>query len=166
VAKLDARRRPGTRRALTSASKEVNAVREIRDIPVGDLMSTAVVTVTPETSVEALTDLMTKHDYNGFPVVTETGRLVGLVTRTDLFKLYLLAYRTFIPAIEDTWVSSVGAIMSTGVVALYPVEPAIKAIALMVDHRIRTIPIVTDTPAGTTVVGVVARRDLARALKP
>jgi len=109
---------------------------------------------------------MTKHDYNGFPVVTDTGRLVGLVTRTDLFKVYLLAYRPFIPAIEDTWVSSVGAIMSTGVVALYPVEPAIKAIALMVDQRIRTIPIVTDTAAGTTVVGIVARRDLARALKP
>jgi CBS domain-containing protein len=109
---------------------------------------------------------MTKHDYNGFPVVTDTGRLVGLVTRTDLFKVYLLAYRPFIPAIEDTWVSSVGAIMSTGVVALYPVEPAIKAIALMVDHRIRTIPIVTDTAAGTTVVGVIGRRDLARALKP
>jgi hypothetical protein len=29
-------------------------MREILDIPVGDLMSTAVVTVTPETSVEAL----------------------------------------------------------------------------------------------------------------
>src|SRR5215475_4867649 len=104
-------------------------MREIMDIPVGDLMSTAVVTVNPETSVEALTDLMTKHDYNGFPVVTDTGKLVGLVTRTDLFKVYLLAYRRFIPAIEDTWVSSVGAIMSPGVVALYPVEPAIKAIA-------------------------------------
>jgi CBS domain-containing protein len=117
-------------------------------------------------SIETLTELMTKHDYNGFPVITDTGRLVGLVTRSDLFKAYLLAYRTFIPALEDTWVSSIGAIMSTGVVALYPVEPAIKAIALMVDHRIRTIPIVTDTAAGTTVVGIVTRRDLARALKP
>ena len=29
-------------------------------------------------------------------------------------------------------------------------EPAIKAIALMVEHRIRTIPIVTDTVAGTS----------------
>jgi hypothetical protein len=36
--------------------------------------------------------------------------------------------------------------------------------ALMVDHRIRTIPIVTDTPAGTVVVGVVTRRNLAPAL--
>ncbi len=35
----------------------------------------------------------------------------------------------------------------------------------MVDHRIRTIPIVTEGTAGAVVVGVVTRRDLAPALK-
>jgi CBS domain-containing protein len=63
-------------------------------------------------------------------------------------------------------VSSVGAIMSAGVVAVYPDEPAINAMALMVDYRIRTLPVVTDTVGGKTVVGVVTRRDLAAALKP
>ena len=86
------------------------------------------------------------------------------MTRLDLFRLYLLPYAKFIPAVEDTWVSSVGAIMSRGVIALYPSEPAIKAIALMVDHRIRTIPIVDDTAAGTVLVGIVTRRDLSAAL--
>ena len=56
--------------------------------------------------------------------------------------------------------------MSRGVITLYPVEPAIKAMALMVEHGVRTIPIVTDTVGGTTLVGVVTRRDLATALKP
>jgi CBS domain-containing protein len=141
-------------------------MREILDIPVGELMSKPAVTVTPESSLEALTDLMGQHDYNAFPVVNDSGILQGLVTRLDLFKLYLLPYRRFIPVLEDTWVSSVGAIMSRGVIALYPVEPAIKAMALMVEHRIRTIPIVTDTVGGLTVIGVVTRRDLAVALKP
>jgi CBS domain-containing protein len=54
--------------------------------------------------------------------------------------------------------------MSRGVIALYPSEPAIKAIALMVEHRIRTIPIVTETVAGTAVLGIVTRRDLTAAL--
>jgi CBS domain-containing protein len=142
------------------------AVREILDIPVGELMSKPVVTVKTETSIEALTELMAAHDYNAFPVVNDVGVLQGLVTRLDLFKLYLLSYHRFIPSLEATWVSSVGAIMSRGVIALYPVEPAIRAIALMVEHRIRTIPIVTDTTAGTLVVGVVTRRDLAAALRP
>jgi CBS domain-containing protein len=141
-------------------------MREILDITVGELMSKPVVTVTPETSIAELTRLMTEHDYNAFPVVNENGVLQGLVTRLDLFKLYLLPYHRFIPVLEDTWVSSVGAIMSRGVIALYPVEPAIKAMALMVEHRIRTIPIVTDTVGGLTVIGVVTRRDLAVALKP
>ena len=141
-------------------------MREILDIAVGELMSTNLVTVTPETSIEALTQIMTLHDYNAFPVVDDTGVLQGLVTRLDLFKLYLLPYHRFIPVLEDTWVSSVGAIMSRGVVTLYPVEPAIKAVALMVEHRIRTIPIVTDAVAGRTVLGVVTRRDLAASLKP
>jgi CBS domain-containing protein len=56
--------------------------------------------------------------------------------------------------------------MSTAVVTLYPAEPAVKAVALMVDYRIRTIPVVTDTVAGRTLVGIVTRRDLAPALKP
>jgi CBS domain-containing protein len=141
-------------------------MREILDIAVGELMSAPVVTVTPDTGIERLTELMAAHDYNAFPVVNDTGTLQGLVTRLDLFKLYLLPYRRYIPVLEDTWVSSVGAIMSRGVLALYPVEPAIKAIALMVEYRIRTIPIVTDTVAGKTLVGVITRRDLAAALKP
>jgi CBS domain-containing protein len=142
------------------------AVREILDIPVGELMAKPVVTVKPETSIKALTEIMAAHDYNAFPVVNDVDVLQGLVTRLDLFKLYLLPYYRFIPALEDTWVASVAAIMSRGVVALYPVEPAIRAMALMVEHRIRTIPVVTDTTAGTVVVGIVTRRDLAAALKP
>jgi len=140
-------------------------MRDVLPIAVGDLMSAPVVTVTPETSVEALTELMTKHGYNGFPVVNEAGALQGLVTRLDLFKRYLLPYRRFIPVLEDTWISSVGGIMSRGVITLYAVAPALEAMALMVEHGVRTIPIVTDTVAGTTVVGVVTRRDLATALK-
>lgn len=140
--------------------------RQIRHVAVGDLMSKPVVTVAPDTSIEALTDLMTRTDYNAFPVVNDTGVLQGLVTRLDLFKLYLLPYHRFIPVLEDTWISSVGGIMSRGVIALYASEPAIKAIALMVEHHVRTIPIVTDGVAGTTVVGVVTRRDLTTALMP
>jgi CBS domain-containing protein len=140
-------------------------VREILDIPVGDLMWKSVVTVRPETPLEELERLMSSYDYNAFPVVTDGGVLQGLVTRLDLFKLYLLPYQRFIPALEDTWVSSVAAIMSTAVVSLHPAEPALKAMALMLDYRIRTIPIVTDTVAGRTLVGIVTRRDLMPALK-
>jgi CBS domain-containing protein len=140
------------------------AMREILNVTVGDLMSKPVVTVTPETTIASLRKLMADKDFNAFPVVNDVGVLLGLVSRLDLFRLYLLPYAKFIPAVEDTWVSSVGAIMSRGVIALHAKEPAIKAMALMVDQRIRTIPIVEDTTAGTVLIGVVTRRDLSAAL--
>lgn len=137
-------------------------VRQIGDVTVGELMSKSPRTVRPETSIEELTELLTVFDYNGFPVVSEAGVLEGLVTRIDLFKLYLAPYR----GAPEPAGATVAAIMTRGVISVGPNEPARKAIALMVDHRIQTIPVVSETPAGATVVGVVTRRDLAGALKP
>lgn len=100
-------------------------MREIINVRVGELMSKPVVTVTPETTIAALRKLMAEHGFNAFPVVNDVGVLQGIVTRLDLFRVCLLPYAKFIPAVEDTWVSSVGAIMSRGVIALYASEPAI-----------------------------------------
>ena len=141
-------------------------MRAILDIPVGQLMSKPAVTVKPETSIDALTEVMTTFPYNAFPVVDEGDILQGMVARVDLFRLYLLPYHRFISALEDTWVASVAAIMTRAVISLFPHEPAIKAMLLMVEHRIRTIPVVADTLGGLAVVGVVTRRDLTAALKP
>ncbi len=136
--------------------------REIGSVNVGALMSQPARAVTPETSIEELTELMTVYDYNGFPVVDGAGLLQGLVTRLDLFKVYLAPYvkTAHLPS------STVDAVMTRGVIALSPDDLASTAIALMVDYRVHTIPVVVDTAAGQKVVGVVTRRDLAKALKP
>jgi CBS domain-containing protein len=133
--------------------------------PVSDLMSAPVLTVKPETTIDELTRLFAEHEYNGLPVVGNLGILQGIVTKLDLFKLELQPYPPYIPSLETAWSPSVGAIMSSSVITVYPVEPAIRAMALMVDYRIRTIPVVTDTLAGRTVVGVITRRDLMPALQ-
>jgi CBS domain-containing protein len=73
--------------------------------------------------------------------------------------------RRIIEVAVGAWVPSVGATMSPSVTTLYPVEPAIRAMALMVDYRIRTIPVVTGAAGGKVVVGVLTRRDLMAALK-
>ena len=140
-------------------------MRKIIEIPVGDLMSAPALTVKPETAIDELTRLFAEHEFNGLPVVNDLRVLVGIVTQLDLFKLHLLPYPRFVPVLEDAWVSSVGAVMSSSVVTLYPVEPAIRAMALMVEYRIRMIPVVNDAAGGKVVVGVVTRRDLMAALK-
>jgi CBS-domain-containing membrane protein len=128
-------------------------------------MSAPALSVTPETTIDELTRLFGEYEYNGLPVVNELRTLQGIVTQLDLFKLQLLPYPQFFPALENAWVSSVGGIMSRSVITLYPVEPAIRAMALMVDYGIRTIPVVNDAAGGKVVVGVVTRRDLLVALR-
>ena len=134
--------------------------------PVSDLMSAPVLTVKPDTTIDELTRIFAEQEYNGLPVVGNLGVLQGIVTKLDLFKLELQPYPASIPSLESAWVPTVGAIMSPSVITVYPVEPAIRAMALMVEYRIRTIPVVTDTVAGRTVVGVITRRDLLAVLTP
>ena len=141
-------------------------MRKSIETPVSDLMSAPVLTVKPDTTIDELTRLFAEHEYNGLPVVGSLGVLQGIVTKLDLFKLELQPYPAWIPSLESAWVPSVGAIMSPSVITVYPVEPAIRAMALMVEYRIRTIPVVTDTVAGRTVVGVITRRDLVAVLTP
>jgi len=140
-------------------------MRRTIQVPVGDLMSAPALTVKPETTIDELTRLLAEHEFNGLPVVDDLRVLVGIVTQLDLFKFHLVPYPQYLPALESPWVSSVGAIMSPSVITLYPVEPAIRAMALMVDYRIRTIPVVNDAAGGRVVVGVLTRRDLMAALK-
>jgi|SRR5258708_40933 acetoin utilization protein AcuB len=51
-------------------------------------MRTPLVTVTPYNTVEDAALLMLKHKIGGLPIVSE-GKLVGIVTTTDLLKAFL-----------------------------------------------------------------------------
>ncbi|MCC6703368.1 MAG: CBS domain-containing protein [Thermomicrobiales bacterium] len=55
---------------------------------VGEIMSRGVVTVTEETPTQRVVDLVGLHGIRGVPVLAD-GKLVGLVTRADLVKLFL-----------------------------------------------------------------------------
>jgi acetoin utilization protein AcuB len=53
-----------------------------------ELMSTQVITVTPETPVEEAARIMADNKIGGLPVI-EDGRLAGIITETDIFKVFL-----------------------------------------------------------------------------
>ncbi len=54
-------------------------------IPVREVMTTPVITATPDTTVRAAVQLMLEHKIGCLPVV-EQGQLVGLVSETDLLR--------------------------------------------------------------------------------
>ncbi|MEV6208945.1 CBS domain-containing protein [Kitasatospora sp. NPDC051914] len=58
-------------------------------VTAGELMSGPVVCTTPGASVVAAARLMTGHRVKRLPVVDEDGRLVGMVSRGDLLRVFL-----------------------------------------------------------------------------
>jgi acetoin utilization protein AcuB len=55
---------------------------------VKSVMATAVVTTTPETTVSAAAEVMSEKKFGALPVVdSANGKLVGMITETDLLRL-------------------------------------------------------------------------------
>ncbi|HFD39996.1 MAG TPA: CBS domain-containing protein [Anaerolineae bacterium] len=57
-------------------------------LTVDEVMSREVITVGPDTPLEEAARIMTDHKIGGLPVM-EDGRLVGIITETDIFKVFL-----------------------------------------------------------------------------
>jgi len=60
--------------------------RTARTQRIGELMSRAVVTVTPEISIRFARELMLDRAFRSLPVVGSGGQLIGIVTETDLLR--------------------------------------------------------------------------------
>ena len=65
---------------------------------VRNIMSSPVITVTPETSIQAVAQLMRDRHISGVPVVDNGGRLIGIVTEVDLIAQHA-------PAQEPSYIS-------------------------------------------------------------
>jgi acetoin utilization protein AcuB len=55
---------------------------------VTELMTTEVITTSPDTPLEEAARIMVENKLGGLPVMEE-GRLVGIITETDIFKVFL-----------------------------------------------------------------------------
>jgi len=59
-----------------------------RGVTAGDLMTTAVVAVRPEDTVEHAAKLMYHRGVKRLPVTDESGRLVGIISRADVLSVF------------------------------------------------------------------------------
>ena len=69
---------------------------------VEQVMRTPVVTVPPDYPLEEAARLMIEHDIGGLPVVEEDGRLVGIITRADIFAQFAEALGADTPSLRIT----------------------------------------------------------------
>jgi len=69
----------------------------------GDIMSREPVCVDPAAGVAELTRLFSEHEISGAPVVDAQGRLIGVVSRTDIMRRTLQRTRAGAPAYFFEW---------------------------------------------------------------
>jgi CBS domain-containing protein len=132
-------------------------------VRVRDVMSSPVITVSPDKRLKEVAELLVTHAISAVPVV-EDGELVGIVSEADLVPLELAPDpRAHLAPLADppAELPRVAAeVMTRAVVALHEDADTAEAGRLMLDRRIKSIPVVR----GRQVVGIVARRDLLEVL--
>jgi len=132
---------------------------------VGSVMSSPVVTVTPDTPFKDLVRLLRRRRVSGLPVVDRAGKLVGIVSEADVlnkierrepeaYGLESKAHRLDRARAEALDVASV---MSTSVVSVPPDLPIALAAREMHTRGFKRLPVVD---AEGTLVGIVSRGDL------
>ena len=148
-------------------------------LKVKDIMTTEIITVSPETEIVQATKLLLENRINGVPVLDETGRLVGILCQSDLIaqqqKLPIPSFFTLldglIPLISkkqiDKQVRKIAAVtvaeaMTPNPVTVQPDTNIQEVAALMVDRNFHTIPVVDEGE----LVGIVGKEDILRTLMP
>lgn len=139
----------------------------MREPNVASVMTTQVVTASPETLFRDLVETLTDKQISAVPVVDAAGRPVGVVSEADvLAKQEFHGGRDDIPhdrASRERWYRALahtaGEVMTTPVRTVHSAEPLSVAARLLATAKVRRL-FVTDHIG--RLVGVVSRRDLLR----
>lgn len=74
------------RNLLTTLNVEAGEVRDVLARHVADVMSTPVVAATPVTDIRRIAQVMLERDVDGVPIVSDSGSLLGFVSRSDILQ--------------------------------------------------------------------------------
>jgi CBS-domain-containing membrane protein len=123
-------------------------------------MTRTVSTVTRSLTVRELGDMIKRDDFNTYPVV-EDGQVVGIVTKFDVLKCFAFTPNQMVPRYVDLMSRTVGDIMVSDFVYVRPDTRLTRILQLMVEHRIRSIPVID---AHGRLSGIIAREDVLKVL--
>ena len=126
----------------------------------GSYMTRTVTTVTREMTVRDLNDMFERDDFNTYPV-QEEAEAVGIVTKFDLLKCFAFTPNQMVPRYADLMNRTVTDVMTQEFIYVRPDTKLTRVLQLMVEHRIRSIPVIDD---GHRLAGIIAREDILRAL--
>ena len=143
-----------------------------------DVMTTNVITVDPDTSVQALATLLSERGISGVPVVDRDNRLIGIVTEGDLLHRAETGTERRTERRRSRWLDAIGSdqeaardyvkahgrivreIMTRDVISVSDTTDLGDVATLLETKRIKRVPVLHDGK----LVGIVSRANLVRAL--
>jgi CBS domain-containing protein len=137
---------------------------------ISQIMTTEVVTVSPDTPLKDVAALLVRHRIAGLPVCEPDGTVVGVVSEGDILWKEtglrvgangMIARILNVADGDDKRIGAMtaGEAMTAPAATIEPGATVAQAAKLMIDRQINRLPVVHEG----TLVGIVARSDLVRA---
>ncbi|MUG97046.1 CBS domain-containing protein [Scytonema sp. UIC 10036] len=145
---------------------------------VADVMSHNPIVVRPETPLKEAIQILAERRISGLPVTDNTGKLVGIISETDLMwqetgvtppayimfldsVIYLQNPATYERDLHKALGQTVGEVMTHNPITISPDKTVTEAARLMHDRNIHRLPVLDSEGQ---VVGILTRGDIIRAM--
>ena len=139
-----------------------------------DIMTSEIVTVREDDTVEKCANLLITHNLSGLPVLDESGKVKGIVTEGDLIRrasrvkgpaalevlggiFYLESPKKFMDDLKKTMGNSAKDIMTKDVITVDPDKLIEEAATLLVQNKIKRLPVIDKEG---NLIGIVSRKDI------
>ncbi len=145
---------------------------------VTDVMSSDPIVVKPETPLNEAVKILAERRISGLPVVDDAGKLVGIISETDLMwqetgvtppayimfldsVIYLQNPATYERDLHKALGQTVGEVMSKNPITISPDKTVREAAKVMQDHNVHRLPVLDSEGQ---VIGILTRGDVIRAM--
>ncbi|WP_009543756.1 CBS domain-containing protein [Crocosphaera subtropica] len=146
---------------------------------VAQVMTQNPITVTPQTPLSEAVKILAEKKISGLPVVDDQGKLVGIISETDLMwqetgvepppyimildsVIYLQNPARYEKEVHKALGQTVGEVMSDKPISIKGTKSLKEAAHLMHEKKIRRLPVIDEN--NTKVIGILTQGDIIRTM--
>jgi len=138
-------------RAESPAHQGEYSIPLMQKLFVKDAMTKKVITTVPNSLLSEVAETMAKNGIKGTPVLDDNGKLVGMITLSDILKVH--------PDQRATTMAS--SIMTKELVTTFPDESLYTAFDKMTSNQIGRLPVI-EQGGSKKLIGIITREDVGR----